>query len=151
MKPPREPQAKDQTQRLEKLLVMGRRLMAAIDGDIDALNKGAFDRLHTTDPEITALASLYAREVAALKKEGGIGKGAPAALLAEMKTLGKRMKLSLTRHERLLMCMRQASEGVVQAVANEVEKARARTTPYRVGPQARQAQGAAAILYNKVV
>jgi hypothetical protein len=142
--------AKSQTQSLEKLLAMSKKLTDAIEGDIAALEKGAFDRLRTTDPEIAALASLYAREVAALKKAGGIGKGAPAALIAELKNLGKRMRKSLTRHERLVMCMRQASEGLIQAVADEVEKTRARTAPYTAHPHAKPAQGGA-IVYDKVV
>jgi hypothetical protein len=139
-----------QEERLEKLLVMGRRLADAMDGDIVALNKGAFDRLHTTDPEISNLALLYSREVAALKKAGGPGKDAPAALIADLKSLGKRLKSSLTKHERLVVAMRQASEGLVQAVAEEVEKQRSRTATYSAQRGAKSGQSGA-LMYNKVI
>jgi hypothetical protein len=142
---------KAQTQRLERLLSMGTRLAGAIEGDIAALNKGAFDQLHTTDPEISNLALLYRNEVTALKKSGGVGKGAPAVLVSELKSLGKRLKKSLSRHEQLVMAMRQASEGLVQAVAEEVEKSRARTATYSAQPRGTNPGPSGAIVYNKVV
>jgi hypothetical protein len=137
-------------QRLERLLTMGRRLADAIDGDIKALSNGAFDQLHTTDPEISNLALLYSREVAALKKAGG-AKGGPAKLIGELKTLDKRLKHSLSEHEALVTAMRQASEGLVQAVAEEVEKSRARAATYSAQPRAPKAAQSGAIVYNKVV
>ena len=138
-----------ETRMLEKLLAMGKRLAGAIEGDIAALERGAFDQLHTADPEIANLAMVYTREVAALKKAGGIGKTAPAKLVTELKELGARLKVSLVQHERLVMCMRQASEGLVQAVAEEVEKTRSSAAPYT--PHTKGKAQAGAIVYNKVV
>src|SRR5215470_5408470 len=83
--------------RLEQLLSVSRRLGVAIEADIAALEKGEFGELKTTDPEIERLCSFYAREVKALKAEGGI-KQAPAALLAAMREAGARLDVALRKH-----------------------------------------------------
>ena len=139
-----------QTAALEKLLAMGKRLADAVAADIAALERGAFQELRTTDPEIAGLAAHYAREIAALKAAGGV-RNAPAALVAALRDAGARLKTLLVHHERLVHAMREASEGLVQTIAEEVEKSRNRSVPYT--PQAAQAKPAAsgAIVYNKVV
>ena len=141
--------ANDQIPRLEHLLAMGKRLAAAIEGDITALERGAFQDLRSTDPEISKLAALYAREVAAVKAAGGIGE-APAALLDALKETSVRLKAGLLRHDRLVMCMRQASEGLVQAVAEEVEKTRKQAVPYSP-KQVPKGVSTGAMVYNKIV
>ena len=138
-----------QTVRLEYLLTMGRRLADAIATDIDAMERGALNELATTDPEIGRLAALYAREVAALKAAGGIRR-APASLIAALKEIGKRLKHLLLRHDRLVVCMREASEGLIQTIAEEVDKKRKRTTPYSAKPKSKRSSGDP-IVYNKVV
>jgi hypothetical protein len=139
----------DQTMRLENLLTMGRRLADAIAADIEALERGALNELATTDPEIGRLAAQYAREVAALKAAGGIRR-APRALTAALKEIGARLKHLLLRHDRLVACMREASEGLIQTIAEEVDKTRKRTAPYTAKPKAKSG-GGDPIVYNKVV
>jgi len=140
--------AADQTVRLEHLLTLGRRLADAVAADIAALEKGAFDELATTDPEVSRLAALYAREVAALKAAGGIRSSSP--LTASLSDLGAKLKYLLLRHDRLVACMRQASEGLIQTIALEVDRKRKRTAPYGAKPKAKPASGEP-IVYNKVV
>jgi hypothetical protein len=136
--------------RLEQLLTVSRRLTEAIAEDIAALEAGAFGDLKTTDPEIERLCAFYGREVRALKAEGGV-KHAPAALLAELKESGARLDRLLKRHAGLVAAMRQASEGLVQAVAEGVEKIRTGAKPYAANPKPKRASPAGAIVYNKVV
>src|SRR5690349_9239471 len=76
--------------RLEQLLTVSRKLADAIQADIVALEKGEFGELMTTDPEIERLCGFYAREVKALKAEGGI-KLAPGPLLTALKEAGARL------------------------------------------------------------
>jgi hypothetical protein len=135
--------------RLEQLLAVSRRLGDAIEADIEALEKGEFGGLKTTDPEVERLCSFYAREVKALKAEGGI-KQAPPGLLAAMREAGARLDSLLKTHERLVAAMRQAAEGLVQAVAEDVEKTRSGAAPYCATPQAKRSSSGA-IVYNKVV
>jgi len=136
--------------RLEQLLTVSRRLSAAIAADIEALERGAFGELKTTDPEIERLCAFYGREVKALKAEGGI-KHAPAQLVAALKESGAQLNGLLKIHERLVAAMRHAAEGLVQAVAEGVEKSRAGGLPYTATPAPKRASAAGAIVYNKVI
>jgi hypothetical protein len=135
--------------RLDQLLAVSRRLGDAIEADIAALEKGEFGELKTTDPEIERLCAFYAREVKALKTEGGI-KQAPAPLLAALREAGTRLDSLLRNHERLVTAMRQAAEGLVQAVAEDVERSRRGAAPYLPVPQTKRSSSGA-IVYNKVV
>lgn len=145
-----EPMAAERRRmRLEQLLAVSRRLGDTIEADIAALEKGAFGELKTTDPEIERLCAFYAREVKAMKAEGGV-KQAPAPLLAALREAGARLDGLLKTHERLVAAMRQAAEGLVQAVAEDIEKNRSGSAPYRAAPQAKRVSSGA-IVYNKVI
>jgi hypothetical protein len=136
--------------RMENLLAMSNRLCDAISMDIAALEKGDFNAIASTDPEIGRLCALYGREVLALKNSGGV-KDMPAELVATLKASGERLRRLLGQHESLVICMRQASEGLVQAVAEEVEKTRQRGVPYSATPKPKRESSTGAIVYNKVV
>ena len=136
--------------RLEQLLTVCRRLCDAIGSDIAALEKGSFGDLKTADPEIERLCSFYAREVKALKAEGGV-KRVPAPLLAALRTSGAQLDELLKKHERLVTVVRQAAEGLVQAVAEGVEMERNGAAPYAPPAQVKRAASSGAIVYNKVV
>ncbi len=142
--------AQDQTRRLENLLAMGKRLAEAVEADISAMERGALRELRTTDPEIAKLAALYAREVATLKAAGGI-KDPPKELARALKETGAHLKTLLAHHDRLVMAMRKASEGLIQAVADEVEKTRKSIVPYTPPQQAKGVATGAAMVYNKVI
>jgi hypothetical protein len=142
--------AERQRMRLEQLLIVSRRLVEAVGDDIAALEKGAFDELKTTDPEIERRCAFYGREVRAMKTEGGI-KHAPAALLAAMRESGAQLDRLLKRHEALVATLREAAEGLVKAVADGVEESRAGAAPYNRAPKAKRSSSPGAIVYNKVV
>jgi hypothetical protein len=142
--------AERQRMRLEQLLTISGRLIEAVGADITALEKGEFGELRTTDPEIERLCAFYGREVRALKAEGGI-KRAPASLLAQMRESGAQLDRLLKHHERLVGAMREASEGLMKAVADGVDKIRTGDAPYTPVPKAKQVAASGAIIYNKVV
>ncbi len=146
-----DPQTERQRLRLEQLLTVSGRLIEAVSGDIAALERGAFNELKTTDPEIEKLCAFYGREVRSLKAEGGL-KGVPHTLITALKDAGRRLDDLLVRHTHLLTAMREASEGLVQAVAEGVEQKRNASKPYgqQLAPK-RAAVSSGAIVYNKVV
>jgi len=135
--------------RLEQLLLMSTRLCDAIALDIEALERGQFADLRTADADIEQLCAIYGREVKALKADGGV-KDAPPQIIAQLKESGTRLNGLLARHERLVSAMRNASEGLVQAVAQEVQKTRERIAPYAPACKGKRGSGDA-IVYNKVV
>ena len=135
--------------RLEQLLAMSTRIGDAIAVDIAALEKGQFADLRTADPDIEKLLAIYGREVKSLKADGGIGNASPD-IVALLRESGARLNGLLARHERLVTCMRQASEGLVKAVAEEVQKTRERGAPYAPARKPQHKPGEA-IVYNRVV
>jgi hypothetical protein len=149
---PNDAQTDRQRMRLEQLLTVSKRLIEAISGDIAALERGAIAELKTTDPEIERLCAFYGREVRSLKAEGGI-KGVPKNLIAALRETGKQLDTLLVQHAHLLAAMREASEGLVQAVAEGVERARCGAKPYSQPQQKpkRAPISSGAIVYNKVV
>jgi len=140
--------AERQRMRLEQLLTVSRRLSEALAADIEALEQGAFGALKTSDPEIERLCAFYGREVRALRTDGI--KRAPAQLVTALRESGARLDELLKHHGHLVAAMREAAEGLVQAVADGVEKARSGAKPYTREPKpSRTSSGA--IVCNKVV
>ena len=142
--------AERQRMRLEQLLIVSRRLVGAISDDIAALEKGAFNELKTTEPEIERLCAFYGREIRTLKSEGGVTR-APAPLIAELRESGATLERLLKHHERLVAAMREAAEGLVKTVAEGVEKLRTGDAPYTPAPKSKRTARGGAIVYNKVV
>jgi len=141
----------DQNQRrVEQLLTLSERLCTAIMADIAALEKGDFANLATTDPEVGRLCAMYGREIMGLKSAGGV-KDVPETLVAALKDSGGRLSHLLGQHEALVACLRQASEGLIQTVAEEVDKTRKRGAPYSPVPKAKRETSGGAIVYNKVI
>ena len=52
----------EDTPRIERLIVMAERLIAALESDIAELKNGRTAALQTNDPEIQTLSALYGRE-----------------------------------------------------------------------------------------
>lgn len=136
--------------RIEQLLMLSNRLCDAIDTDIAALKNGDFANLATTDPEIGRLCAMYGHEVMGLKATGGI-KDVPSSLVSALKGSGARLNHLLGQHEALVGCLRQASEGLIQTVAEEIDKTRKRGAPYSPVPKAKRETSGGAIVYNKVI
>jgi len=116
-------------QRIERLLSMSQRLIAALEADVTLLKSGKARALHTTDPEIVRLSALYGREAAALQAQAA--KSVRPELAKKLTEATARFRSLLETQIRLLTRMRNASEGLIRAVAEEMERRRAPVTPYR--------------------
>ena len=135
--------------RIAQLLVLTQRITDVLAADIAALEAGRFDSLRTTDDDVARLCAVYGREVAGLKAAGGVA-DARDPRIAQLRDAAAHLNVLLARHQTLVSAMRQASEGLVQAVAKEVRKVREDAAPYRAVPAARRAE-TPAIVYNKMV
>jgi len=142
------PMPNDEDRRIEYLLTLTARITDALSADIAALESGKFQSLRSTDPEVERLCALYGREVAGLKAAGGVKARSDKAKLLR-KTAAQLNEL-LARHQNLVTAMRNASEGIVQAVAKEVQKNRESAAPYRPVPKAKPVS-TGAIVYNRVI
>ncbi len=135
-------------QKIELLIAMAERLIFAIEGDIAALKAGRPQEMRTIDPEIQRLSALYGREAAGL--DPARAKAAPAELRQKLFATTAKFRDALSLHARLITRVRNASEGIVKAVAEEVERRRAPLCTYTpVAPRNRP--HASAMVYNSVI
>jgi len=117
-----------ETEKFERLIVLAERLTQAIAADIEALKAGKPQAMRSLDPEVQKLLVLYGREVQ------GVDPGRTKTVSAEMRKRLERVTAgfrdALQMQQRLLTRMRNASEGIVKAVADEVQRQRAPTITY---------------------
>jgi len=133
--------------RIERLITMAERLVEALESDIAALKSGNARNLRTIEPEILKLSALYSREAASLNPE--VAKSAPVELRKRLFAATAKFRDTLASQTRLLTRIRGASEGMVRAVADEIERQRSLVRTY--GPATTVARPGGAIIYNKVV
>lgn len=134
--------------RIERLIALAERLIAALESDIAALKEGRATALATADPEIQKLTAQYGREAHGFDLR--IAQAAPPTLRQRFMTITAKFRDVLQLHTRLLTRVKNASEGMIQAIAREVEKANAPTRTY--GPRPGYApQSSGAMVFNRVV
>ena len=137
-----------QTQRIELLTKMAERLIEAIEGDLAALKAGKPQQMRTLDPEIQRLSATYGREAAGLTAE--MTKAVPALVRGRFFDVTKRFKELLELHARMVARVRNASEGVIKAVADEVNRRAQPTRTYN--PRAASyGKPPKAMIFNSVV
>jgi uncharacterized membrane protein YccC len=134
--------------RIERLLAMAARLIDALEKDIASLKSGNARDLRTVDPEIQKLSALYSREAAALNPKAAIH--TPLELRKRLFDTTKKFRDLLSAQTRLLTRLRGASEGMIRAVAEEIERRNAPLRGYGATP-AQAPRPRNAMLYNSVI
>ena len=134
--------------RIERLIGMAERLIVALEGDIAALKEGRPQALHTADPEIQRLTAVYGREAQGFDVR--IAQAAPAPLRSRFVAITAKFREVLTLHTRLLARVKNASEGMIKAIADEVNKANAPGRTYTARP-GYPPQSSGAMVFNSVV
>ncbi len=137
-----------QTQRIEQLTRMAERLIEALEGDIAALKSGQPQAMRTLEPEIQRLSAMYGREAQGLTAD--MAKAAPAPLRARFFETTKRFKELLGLHARMITRVRNASEGMIKAIAEEVDRRAQPTRTYNLRA-AHYGKPAQAMVFNNVV
>ena len=142
-----EPKIADEP-KLERLISMAERLIVALECDIAALKAGTPAKMVSLDPEIQKLSAVYGRE--AQNFDIRIAKSAPVALRTRFLTITTKFRDVLQLHARMLIRVKNASEGMIQAIAREVERMNAPTRTYGPRPTTTP-RSAGAMVFNKVV
>jgi len=134
--------------RIERLIAMAERIIVALEGDIAALKEGRTGALMTADPEIQKLTVIYGREAQGFDPR--IAQAAPPSLRQRFVAITARFREVLQLHTRMLTRVKNASEGMVQAIAREVERANAPMRTY--GPRPGYApKSSGPMVFNSVV
>ena len=134
--------------RIERLISMAERLVVALEADIAALKAGKPTEMISMSPEIQRLSMLYGRE--AQNFDIRIAKSAPPSLRQKFVAITAKFRDVLMLHGRMIARVKNASEGMVQAIAREVERMNQAKTTY--GPRPGYApKSSGAMIYNKVI
>jgi hypothetical protein len=134
--------------KIERLIAMAERLIAALESDIAALKAGTPSQMVSMDPEIQKLSVNYGRE--ARNFDMRIAKAAPVALRTRFLLITAKFRDVLQLHARMLARVKNASEGMIQAIAREVERMNAPTRTYGPRPAAAY-KSPGAMVFNRVV
>ena len=134
--------------RIERLIAMAERLIVALESDIAELQNGRTALLRTNDPEIQTLSAQYGRE--AQNFDPRLAQSAPTSLRQKFVAITAKFRDVLQLHARMIARVRHASEGIVRAIAGEVERMNAPSRTY--GPRLDAApKSSGAMVFNKVV
>lgn len=134
--------------RIERLIAMAERLTAMLEQDIAALKAGKPQALSVGDPEFQRLTVTYGREAQGFDMR--IAQSARAELRARFLAITGKFREVLQLHGRLLTRMKNATEGMIRAIAQEVESANAPMRTYGPRPGAAP-QSSGAMIFNRVV
>ena len=134
--------------RVERLIALTDRLANMLDADIAALEKGRPNELKSKDPSVQQLTILYTREAGSMN--AATAKAVSPELRRKLAASTKRMNDALKLHQRMITRVRNASEGMIRAVAQEVERRRGFQRNYSRTPAPRP-QSSGALLYNSVI
>ena len=138
----------EDTPRIERLISLAERLIAALEGDIAALKDGRHAVLSTDDPEIQKLTAQYGREAHGFDPR--ITESAPPTLRQRFVAITAKFRDVLQLHARMIARVKNASEGMIRAIAAEVERSHAPMRTY--GPRPGYApQSSGAMIFNRVV
>ena len=134
--------------KVERVISLTDRIADLLGADIAALEHGSAQELRTNDPTVQQLTLLYAREAGTVN--AAIVKAVTPELRSKLTVSTKRMNDTLRRHQRVITRVKNASEGMIRAIACEVERRRSFQRNYSRVPAAKP-QSAGSLLYNNVI
>jgi hypothetical protein len=137
--------------KIERLMALTARLTEALKADIAALERGRPREMRSPSNEVQQMTALYTREAASF---------APSAV----QTLPKDARDQLTNataafrdvlalHGRILSRVRNTTEGMIRAIADDVAKRKNAQRPYAptATPAPVKPRADSAMIFNKVV
>jgi hypothetical protein len=121
--------ADDAKDRAEQLLLITERLTALAAAETTRIDaREALDPVESEEKQ--RLANAYRLELARIKHEPGLIESAPPVLLAQLRQSTVALHETLARHEIALGAVKLVSEGLVQAMAEEVVRQRGNDAAY---------------------
>ncbi|HEY2009926.1 MAG TPA: hypothetical protein VGH23_13115 [Rhizomicrobium sp.] len=134
--------------RIERLISLAERIIVALESDIAALKEGRTGVLQTNDPEIQKLTAIYGREAKGFDPR--LAEAAQPTLRQRFFAITAKFREVLQLHARMLTRVKNASEGIIRAIAQEVERANAPLRTYSARPGYKP-PSAGPMVFNKVV
>lgn len=120
--------------RAEQMLALTVRLTTLLEAETKLLENHEPPLSGPEGEEKARLANVYRQELARIAEDRELIRAAPARLLDRLRTETTKFRTALKAHERALVGVKEVSEGLVKAIAEEIAKVRA-------GPQTYGASG----------
>lgn len=114
--------------RLARVMALAEQLVAIFEADIAALRACQPQAMASLIPQNQELIAAYGREAQGLNR--AVLESVPEAARKQLEASTSQVREVLRRHQRMVLCVKTASEGLVKAVAEEVDRRRARARPY---------------------
>jgi len=132
--------AEDAADRVEQLTALTERLTAALRQDLADFEARRPQNAAPRVEQTARLANMYRHESARVRRDPSLIGGAPGPALAALKQATAEFEAVLARHVRAVAAAKTITEGLVQAIAEEVASTRAGAGAY--GPKGAAARGA---------
>jgi hypothetical protein len=136
--------ADDAGDRVDQLITLTERLTRLMAEDLAELE--ARRPSLARSEELGRLANVYRHESARVRRDPALIAGAPAPDRARLRAATEAFERTMTRHMQVVEAARTISEGLVRAIAEEMDRTRPRAAGY--GPKSRTGDNAA-MAYNK--
>lgn len=130
-------------QRIRQLVDLTKALTAHLAEETRAFEAQRPQDAAASLPKTQELANLYRRDSAHVKANPALIASAPAADKAALLKATEAFETVLARHSRAVDAARRISEGLMQAIAQEVAAARTPASAYGAGGQANAGDGRA--------
>lgn len=108
--------------RANQLLIMTERLTDLIERETQLILAREPPLQGDVGEEKARLANLYRQEMTRMAEQRDLIRAAPAATLDKLRTATQRFRTVLSAHERALAAVREVTEGIVKAIAEEVAR-----------------------------
>lgn len=137
--------------RAEQMCALTERLIVLLDAETKLIEAQLPPLAGEEGDEKARLANLYRQEMARIAADRGLIRAAPAGTLARLRSLTTNFRTSLAAHERALIGVKEISEGLVKAIAEEVARVRGGAPGYGAtgGYAAASANASAALAVRK--
>jgi hypothetical protein len=122
--------ADDAADRADQLIVLSERLAALVEDETRRIEARAPTAEAALVEEKERLANAYRLELARIKQDPGLVSAAPKPLLDKLRLATQRLQAALSEHEIAIGAVKFVSEGLVQAMAEEVHRQRQAARPY---------------------
>jgi len=126
--------ANNPAERAEALILMTSRLTALIEQETALFEARRPLDTQSFQDEKSKLATIYRREIAAVKQQPDRLEGAPETLKRQLKDETERFTAALEANGRAVEALRVLTEGIVRAVADEAARVKDQDAGYGPGP-----------------
>jgi hypothetical protein len=134
--------------KIQRLMALTERLTDALRADIAALERGRPREMRTPAADVQQLTALYSREAACFTPAAV--RALPKEARDTLTTVTARFREVLALHTRIVTRVKNATEGMVRAIADDVAKRKSALRPYSPVPAARP-RSPGAMIYNNLV